>query len=119
GQAWRFTYGLGGSSILAALFNAVFLLVAVGAIAWEAILRLFQPEPVAGVTVMVVAAVGIAINGLTAWLFASGRRSDLNIRGAYLHMAADAAVSPGGVGGGRVILVAGWLWLVAGQSLAV
>jgi len=115
----RFTYGLGGSSILAALFNAVFLLVAVGAIAWEAILRLFQPEPVAGVTVMVVAAVGIAINGLTAWLFASGRRSDLNIRGAYLHMAADAAVSAGVVVAGLVILVTGWVWLDPVTSLVI
>src|SRR5262249_5017451 len=104
----RFTYGLGGSSILAALFNAVFLLVAAGAIAWEAIQRLFHPEPVASVTVMIVAAIGIAINGLTAMLFASGRKSDLNIRGAFLHMAADAAVSAGVVIAGLVILYTGW-----------
>ncbi len=71
----RYTYGLRGSSILAALFNAVFLLVAVGAIAWEAMQRLTHPEPVAGLTVMIVAAVGIVINGLTALLFASGRNS--------------------------------------------
>src|SRR5215813_6962727 len=115
----RFTYGLGGSSILAALFNAVFLLVAVGAIGWEAILRLFQPEPVAEVTVMVVAAIGIAINGLTAWLFASGRRSDLNIRGAYLHMAADAAVSAGVLVAGLAILLTGWLWLDPLTSLVI
>jgi cobalt-zinc-cadmium efflux system protein len=76
----RYTYGLSGSSILAALFNAVFLLVAVGAIGWEAILRLANPEPVGGKTVMAVAAFGILINGLTAWLFASGRKDDLNIR---------------------------------------
>jgi cobalt-zinc-cadmium efflux system protein len=91
----RYTYGLRSSSILAALFNAVFLLVAVGAIAWEAILRLLHPEPVASGTVMIVAAVGIVINGATAWLFASGRKGDLNIRGAFLHMIADAAVSAG------------------------
>ncbi|MFY9959152.1 cation diffusion facilitator family transporter, partial [Bradyrhizobium sp.] len=83
----RYTYGLRASSILAALFNAVFLLVAVGAIGWEAIQRLLHPEPVAGVTVMVVAAAGIFVNGITAYLFASGRKGDLNIRGVYMHMA--------------------------------
>jgi len=82
----RYTYGLRSSSILAALFNAVFLLVAVGAIAWEAILRLLHPEPVASGVVMIVATVGIVINGATAWLFASGRKGDLNIRGAFMHM---------------------------------
>src|SRR5690242_13272622 len=86
----RYTYGLRSSSILAALTNAIFLLVAVGAIAWEAIRRLPDPQPVAGTTVMVVAALGIVINGATAWLFASGRKGDLNIRGAFLHMIADA-----------------------------
>src|SRR4051812_31549214 len=115
----RFTYGLRGSSILAALFNAVFLLVAVGAIAWEAVLRLISPEPVASVTVMVVAAIGIAINGVTAWLFASGRKGDLNIRGAYLHMVADAAVSAGVVLAGLVILYTGWNWLDPAVSLAI
>jgi cobalt-zinc-cadmium efflux system protein len=115
----RYTYGLRSSSILAALFNAVFLLIAVGAIGWEAILRLLNPEPVAGMTVMVVAAIGIFINGATAWLFASGRKSDLNIRGAYLHMAADAAVSVGVVGAGVIILFTGWLWLDPVVSLAI
>lgn len=115
----RYTYGLRGSSILAALFNAMFLLVAVGAIGWEAILRLFKPEPVAGTTVMIVAAIGILINGFTAWLFASGRKGDLNIRGAYLHMAADAAVSAGVVVAGLVILLTGWLWLDPVVSLAI
>src|SRR5262249_3017322 len=107
----RFTYGLGGSSILAALFNAVLLLVAVGAIAWEAVLRLVQPEPVASAIVMIVAVIGIIINGATAWLFASGRKGDLNIRGAFLHMVADAAVSAGVVVAGLVIFYTGWLWL--------
>jgi cobalt-zinc-cadmium efflux system protein len=115
----RFTYGLGGSSILAALFNAVFLLLAIGAIGWEAILRLFQPEPVAGVTIIVVAAAGIAINGLTALLFASGRKNDLNIRGAFLHMATDAAVSAGVVVAGLIILYTGWVWLDPLTSLAI
>jgi cobalt-zinc-cadmium efflux system protein len=115
----RLTYGLGGSSIVAALFNAVLLLVAVGAIAWEAILRLLHPEPVASGTVMIVAAVGIVINGATAWLFASGRKGDLNIRGAFLHMVADAAVSAGVVVAAAVILMTGWLWLDPLTSLAV
>lgn len=115
----RFTYGLSSASILAALFNAVFLLVAVGAIAWEAIWRLLNPEPVAGVTVMVVATIGIAINGFTAWLFASGSKGDLNIRGAYLHMVADAAVSAGVVVAGLGILYTGWLWLDPAASLLI
>ena len=115
----RFTYGLRGSSILAALFNAVVLLVAIGAIAVEAIQRLFKPEAVGGVTVMVVAAVGIAVNGVTAWLFASGRKGDLNIRGAFLHMASDALVSAGVVVAGLVILLTGWTWLDPLVSLAI
>ena len=115
----RYTYGLRGSSILAALFNAVFLLVAVGAIGWEAIQRLINPEPVAGVTVMAVAAAGIIINGFTAWLFASGRKGDLNIRGAYMHMAADAVVSAGVVVAGIVIMFTGWAWLDAATSLVI
>lgn len=115
----RFTYGLRGSSILAALFNAVFLLIAVGAIAWEAVLRLFTPAPVTEITVIVVAAIGIAINGVTAWLFASGRDSDLNIRGAYLHMMADAAVSVGVVVAALVIMLTGWLWIDAVTSLVI
>jgi cobalt-zinc-cadmium efflux system protein len=115
----RYTYGLRGSSILAALFNAIFLLVATGAIAWEAVLRLIDPAPVAGPVVMVVAAIGIVINGFTAWLFASGRKDDLNIRGAYLHMAADAAVSAGVVVAGLIIYVTGSLWLDPLVSLVI
>lgn len=115
----RFTYGLRGSSILAALFNAVFLLVAVGAIGWEAIQRLMYPEPVAGITVIVVAAAGIFVNGITAWLFASGRKDDLNIRGAYMHMAADAIVSAGVVGAGIAIMLTGWTWLDPVTSLVI
>jgi cobalt-zinc-cadmium efflux system protein len=115
----RFTYGLRSSSILAALFNAMFLLVAVGAIGWEAVHRLFRPEPVAEMTMMVVAAVGIVINGFTAWLFASGQRQDINIRGAYLHMVADAAISAGVVVAGLAIMLTGWIWLDAVTSLAI
>src|SRR5262249_57243738 len=95
------------------------LLLAVGAIAWEAVLRLFHPEPVASGTVMIVAAVGIIVNGATAALFASGRKGDLNIRGAFLHMVADAAVSAGVVAAGLVILYTGWPRLDPPTSLAV
>ncbi len=115
----RFTYGLRGSSILAALFNGVFLLVAVGAILWEAAWRLVHPEPVAGVTVMVVAGIGILINGLTAWLFASGAKGDINIRGAFLHMAADAAVSAGVVLAGLAIWLTGKTWIDPAVSLVI
>lgn len=115
----RFTYGLRASTILAALANAVFLLVATGAIGWEAILRLREPEPVAGVTVMVVAGIGILVNGFTAMLFAKGRKDDINIEGAYLHMAADAAVSLGVVVSAALIIWTGWLWLDPGTSLVI
>lgn len=115
----RFTYGLRGSSILAALFNAVFLLIATGAIMLEAVQRFLDPAPVAGVTVMVVAGIGIAVNGFTAWLFASGGRTDINIRGAYLHMLADAAVSAGVVVAGLVILATGFDWIDPVVSLVI
>jgi len=115
----RFTYGLRASTILAALANAVFLLVATGAIGWEAILRLREPEPVAGVTVMVVAGIGILVNGFTAMLFARGRKDDINIEGAYLHMAADAAVSLGVVVSAALIIWTGWLWLDPITSLVI
>ncbi len=115
----RFTYGLRGSSILAALFNGVFLLVAVGAIAWEAVLRLAHPEPSAGWTVILVAAAGIVVNGVTALLFASGSKDDINIRGAFLHMAADAAVSAAVVVAGILILITGAQWLDPIASLLV
>ena len=91
----RYTYGLRGTSILAALFNAVLLLVAVGAHRVGGVHRLAHPEPVAGSTVMVVAAVGIAVNGCNGLAVPSGRKGDINIRGAFLHMAADALVSAG------------------------
>jgi cobalt-zinc-cadmium efflux system protein len=115
----RFTYGLRGSSILAALFNAVFLLLTIGGISWEAIQRLGHPASVSGGTVMIVAAIGVVINGICAWLFASGRKGDLNLRGAFAHMAADALVSVGVVVAGLVILLTGWLWLDPVVSLAI
>ncbi len=115
----QYTYGLKGGSILAALFNAAFLLVTVGAIAWESVQRFWAPEAVAGKTVMIVAAVGIVINGVTAWLFASGRKGDINIRGAFLHMAADAVVSVGVVAAGAVILLTGWVLVDPVVSLVI
>ncbi|MEJ0092280.1 MAG: cation diffusion facilitator family transporter [Methylocella sp.] len=107
----RFTYGLKGTSILAALFNAVFLLVVTGALGLEAIQRFFHPEPIAAKTMMIVAAIGVVVNAATAALFASGRKDDLNLRGAFLHMAADAAVSGGVVIAALLILLTGQLWL--------
>lgn len=115
----RFTYGLKKAPILAALANSLFLLIAVGAIGAEAIRRLFHPSVTEGGTIMVVAAVGIAINGITAMLFARGREHDINIRGAYLHMAADAAVSAAVVVAGLVILWTGQQWVDPVMSLIV
>lgn len=115
----RLTYGLRNASILAALINAILLLLAAGAIALEAVQRLANPEPVKSVTVIVVAAIGILINGFTAWLFMSGRDTDLNIRGAYLHMVADALVSVGVVIGGAIILFTGALWIDPLISLVI
>lgn len=117
--AGAYTYGLRGSSILAALGNAVVLLLVTGGIAWEAIQRLFTPEPVAGATIMVVAALGIVVNGVTAWLFMSGRKGDLNIRGAFLHMASDALVAAGTVLAGGLILWTGWHWIDPAISLVI
>ena len=115
----RFTYGLKGTSILAALFNAVFLLLVIGALSYEAIRRFLEPEPVAAGTMMIVAAIGMIINAITAALFASGRKDDLNVRGAFLHMAADAAVSGGVVVAGLLILLTGLLWLDPLMSLII
>ncbi len=115
----RYTYGLRRTSVLAALFNALLLLVSVGAIAWEAIRRMVHPEPVAGLTIIWVAAIGVVINGVTAWMFASGRKGDLNIRGAFLHMAADAAVSVGVVVAGLILLRTGWLLIDPISSLLI
>ncbi len=115
----RFTYGLKKASILAALTNALLLLVAIGAIAAEAIRRLFNPAMTEGATVMAVAAVGIVINGATAMLFARGRHHDINIQGAFLHMSADAAVSAAVVVAGFLILTTGQQWIDPVMSLAI
>ncbi len=115
----RYTYGWKRASILAAFFNAVLLLVAMGSLAWEAFLRLRAPEPVAGYTVMIVAAIGIVVNLGTALLFMRGRHDDMNIRGAYLHMASDALVSAGVVVVGGLALWTGRAWLDPVASLVI
>jgi len=114
-----YTYGLRSSSIVAALLNALLLMLACGAIAWEAVQRFSSPPPVAGMTVSVVAGIGVVINVFSAWLFMSGSKDDLNIRGAYQHMAADAAISLGVVLSGLVIMFTGWTWLDPAVSLVI
>jgi cobalt-zinc-cadmium efflux system protein len=113
------TYGLKRGTILAALANAVLLLIAVGAIVVEALHRLAKPGEIAGVTVMAVAAVGIVINGVTAHLFFAGRKGDINLRGAYLHMVYDALVSLGVLLAGGAILLTGWTWIDPVVSLTI
>jgi cobalt-zinc-cadmium efflux system protein len=115
----RYTYGLRSSSILAALANALLLMVACGAIAWEAVLRFAHPPVVAGLTVSIVAGIGVLVNGFSAWLFMAGRKGDLNVRGAYLHMAADAVISLAVVVAGLVVVYTGWTWLDPAASLAI
>ncbi len=115
----RHTYGWKRASILAAFVNALLLLVAMGSLAWEALHRLQSPQPVEGVTIMAVAAIGIVVNTATALLFMRGRDSDLNIRGAFWHMAADALVSAGVVVAGALALAFGWNWLDPVASLVI
>lgn len=115
----RFTYGLRGSTILAAMLNALFLLVAIGAIVLAAIQRFSNPQPIEEASVIIVALIGIVINAGTAALFMKGRHSDLNIRGAYLHMAADAGVSAGVVLAGLAIMFTGAVWIDPAISLLI
>ena len=115
----RYTFGLGGSSILASLLNAGLLLFACGVIVAEAAGRLFHPAPVAGFDVFVVAVVGMVVNGFSAWLFMRGQEDDLNIRGAFMHMLADAAVSAAVAVSGLAILFTGWTWLDPVMSIIV
>ena len=115
----RRTYGWARASILAALANAMLLLFAMGALALEAVQRLQSSEPVGGLTVIVVAAIGVVVNGVTAALFMSGSKSDVNIRGAFLHMAGDALVSLGVVAAGALYLYYGWAWLDPVVSLVI
>ena len=115
----RFTYGFRGSTILAALANAMLLLVVTGGIAWEALHRLKNPGIVNETLMIWVAIAGIVINGVTAWFFMADRKSDLNVRGAYLHMAADAGVSAGVALAGAGMLLTDWLWLDPAVSLVI
>jgi len=115
----RYTYRLHGASILAALANALLLLAAVGAIAWEAIQRFNAPEEVASGTVIVLAALGVAVNGFSAWLLSRGSRSDLNVHGAFLHMVADAGVSVAVIVAAVGIHFTGWQWLDPATSLLI
>ncbi|MEJ2817741.1 cation diffusion facilitator family transporter [Caulobacter sp. CCG-8] len=115
----RHTYGLRKGTILASLTNAVFLLVAVGAIAWEAARRFAHPQPIEAGPVMIVAGIGIVINTATALMFMKGSEHDLNIRGAFLHMAADAAISAGVVVAAAAMWATGWLWLDPVVSLGI
>jgi cobalt-zinc-cadmium efflux system protein len=113
------TYGFRKVTIMASLSGAILLLVALGGITWEAVHRFMQPHPVAGVVIVVVAAIGVVINTVTALLFFSGQKHDLNIRSAFLHMAADAGVSLGVVFAGVIIMLKGWLWVDPVISLVV
>ena len=115
----RFTYGYKSSTILAALANAGLLLVAIGAIAFETFNRMAEPAPVQGMTMVIVAGIGIAINAGTAMMFMRGRQHDINVRGAFLHMAADALVSLGVVIAGFAILMTGALWIDPAVSLVI
>jgi len=127
GAAWlgtrrpsaRYTFGFGSSSILASLANAALLLVACGAILAEAIGRFVYPAPVAGLDVFIVATLGMVVNGFSAWLFMRGQKDDLNIRGAFLHMAADAGVSAAVAVSGLVVLATGWSWVDPAMSILV
>jgi cobalt-zinc-cadmium efflux system protein len=118
GPAPRFTYGYRGASIMAALLNSLLLLVAIGGVVWESVQRLVHPEPAQGMIVMGVAAGGILVNGVTAWLFTQGQ-SDLNIRAAFLHLLSDAVVSAAVVVAGFVMLKTNWVWLDPALSLVV
>ncbi len=113
------TYGFRKSTILAAFFNAILLMIAVGAITIEAIRKFITPESVEGTTMMIVAGIGFIINAITALLFMKGREKDLNIKGAFLHMAADAGISLGVVIAGFVIVSTGWLWVDPAISLVI
>jgi len=115
----RYTYGLRGTSMLAALFNGMLLMAACGVIAFEAVQKLITPDPVAGLTVSVVAGIGILINGFSAWLFMAGSKDDINIRGAYLHLAADAAISLGVLLAGLAVRYSGWNWIDPAISMII
>lgn len=113
------TYGFSKATVLAALANALVLVIACGGILWEAVGRFFTPETVRPVYVMAVAAAGVAVNGATAMLFLAGRKQDVNVRGAYLHMLADAGVSAAVIVAGAAIWLTSWQWIDPAISVAV
>ncbi|MGD8934231.1 MAG: cation diffusion facilitator family transporter, partial [Gammaproteobacteria bacterium] len=113
------TYGFRKITILASMASAILLLVALGGITWEAVGRFLNPHPIEGMTVIIVAGIGVVINTLTALLFVKGQKHDLNIRGAFLHMAADAGVSLGVVIAGIFVVAKGWLWIDPVVSLMI
>jgi cobalt-zinc-cadmium efflux system protein len=115
----RFTYRLRSASILSALFNGVLLLVAIGFISYEAVARFFEPEPIATVPVIAVAAIAVVVNGASAWLLSRGSKSDLNMHGAFLHMLADAGVSVAVIVAALGIMLTGWQWLDPAVSLLI
>ena len=115
----KYTYGYRRATILASLVNAILLFFAVGFIIYEATQRIFHPQPLEGGVMAIIAFVGIFINGFTAWLFMKDKEKDLNIKGAYLHMFADALVSLGVVIGGVIIIYTHWYWLDAAISIAI
>ena len=119
GPSAGYTYGLRRTSILAALANAILLLVATGAISWEAVRRLISPEPTDGLVIVAVGLAGVVVNGVTAWLFMSGRKGDLNIRAAFVHMASDAALTLGVAIAGGIIMATGWERLDPAVSLVI
>jgi cobalt-zinc-cadmium efflux system protein len=115
----QYTYGLRRSSILAALMNAIVLLIVTGGITWEAVRRLFEPEPSTGLVIVIVSLAGVLVNGITALMFMSGSKGDLNIRGAFVHMAADASLALGVAVAGGIIMMTGWLWVDPVVSLVL
>ncbi len=115
----QYTYGFRRATILASLINAIILIMAVAFIIYEAVGRFLHPEPLEGKTVAIVAFIGIFINGITAWLFMKDQKTDLNVKGAYLHMVADALVSVGVVLGGLIIMYTDWYWVDAVLSVII
>ena len=115
----RYTYGFRKTSILAALANAIILLISLGIIIYEAVWRLFQPQPLPGISIAIVAGIGIVINAVSAWLFSKNKEHDINVKSAYLHLLADAAISAGVAIAGLVIYFTNWFWLDAVVSIVI
>ena len=115
----QYTYGYRKTSILAALANAIILLISLGIIIYESVWRLFQPQPLPGISIAIVAAIGIVINAVSAWLFSKNKEHDINVKSAYLHLLADAAVSAGVSVAGLVIYFTHWFWLDAIVSIVI